>query len=56
MLRASNGIIDLLLGRGYASDDLFALDTLECVDLIELFLELLNEALFRFFVPNVMDA
>jgi hypothetical protein len=56
LLRAGDGIPNLLLRRCYAPDDLLALDALEGVDLIELLLELLNEALFRLLVPDVVYA
>jgi hypothetical protein len=56
LLRAGDGIPNLLLRRCYAPDNLLALDALEGVDLIELLLELLDEALLRLLVPDVVYA
>lgn len=56
LLCTRDGILDLLLRRCYATDDLAALDALEGVDLVELRLQLLDEALLRLLVPDVVDA
>jgi hypothetical protein len=56
LLRAADSIANLLLRRCYAPNDLLALDALERVDFVELLLELLNEALLRLLVPDVMHA
>lgn len=56
LLCARDGILDLLLRRCYAADDLAALDALEGVDLVELRLQLLDEALLRLLVPDVVHS
>ena len=53
---AGDGIVDFLLRGCYAADNLLALDALEGVDLVELLLEMLDEALLRLLVPGVVDA
>ena len=45
-------VVDLLLGGGNAADDLLGLDLLEGVDLVQLRLQLLYEALLRLVVPG----
>jgi hypothetical protein len=55
LLCASDGIVDFLLRGCYATDDLFALNALEGVDLVELLLQLLDKVLFRLLVPYVVD-
>jgi hypothetical protein len=56
LLRPVDGLGDLALRRCYAADDLLGLDALEGVDLVELLLELLDEALLRLLVPDVVHA
>lgn len=56
LLRAGNGGIDLLLGRGNTTDDLLAFDAHEAVNLVKLLLELLDKALLRLLVPCVVHA
>lgn len=56
LLRLGDSGVDLLLRRCYAADDLLAFDAHEAVDLVELLLELLHEALLRLLVPGVVDA
>lgn len=56
LLGARDCIVDLLLGCCDATNDFLGLDALERVDLVELLLKLLDEALLRLFVPDVMDA
>lgn len=55
-LRASDCGIDFFVRSRYTSDDLFALDAYEAVDLVEFLLELLDEALLRLLVPCVVHA
>jgi hypothetical protein len=45
LLSTVDGILDFLLRRCDAPDNLFSFDALEGVDLVELLLELLNKAL-----------
>lgn len=49
-------VVDLLLGGGNAADDLLGLDLLEGVDLVQLRLQLLYEALLRLVVPGAGSA
>jgi hypothetical protein len=49
-------IVDLLLRRSNAADDLVALDLSEGVDLVQLRLELLDKLLLLFFVPGAVGA
>lgn len=52
----AHDIGDLLLGRSDPADDLLGLDFLEGVDLVQLSLELLDEALLRLVVPGARCA
>lgn len=52
----ADDVVDLLLGGGYAADDLLGLDLLEGVDLVELGLELLDEGLLGLVVPGARGA
>jgi hypothetical protein len=56
LLYAMDGIADLFLRGCYAPDNFLGLDALEGVDLVELLLQLLDEALLRFLVPVVVHA
>ena len=48
----ADDVVDFLLGSSNAADDLLGLDLLEGVDLVQLRLQLLYEALLRLVVPG----
>jgi hypothetical protein len=55
-VQPGNTSLDLLLGRGDATNNLLGLDLLEGVDFVEFLVELLDEVLLRLVIPLSMDA
>jgi hypothetical protein len=55
-VQPGNTSLDLLLGRGDATNNLLGLDLLEGVDFVEFLVELLDEVLLRLVIPLAMYA